>query len=445
MSLNHKPSTSIFPKLIHQIQREDFKLNHRKKAEDFTRQRVLNFVDLMMIQINRLVLSLSVEIEKFLALFANPLNYSKQAFSKARQKLKHSAFIELNEHFVLNYYQHTDFFKQFQEKYLLLAVDGSLVQLPDSEDIGKHFALFQNTNGKGILTGRASLIYDVLNRVILSASLASYKTGERILFNNQYDLLCQQRSESHLKCLFIMDRGYPSFELCKKLDLAEEGFIIRSKADFCREVKAFVEDDIEESDIYLSPRSWYKNGRAKVSKYTEGLNVRVVRLLLSSGKYEYLLTNTEFDIPTLSKLYQLRWGVETCYGFLKEKMQLENFSSKSKEGILQDFHATILTANLSQLLIQEAQQELDEEKEQADQKSKANKHTYQINQNVALGILRDQIPGLFAKPQHLFQNLDKLRKKIKKYKVAIFPDRSFPRNKLKRTRRKFHLTKKRAF
>lgn len=445
MASKNNPSKGIFPNLIQELRSEEFKLTHRKKNQDFSRQRALGFVDLVMIQLNRLILSLSVEIENFLELIATQVNYSKQAFSKARKKLKFSAFVALNERFLLDYYSYTDFLKQFEGKYLLLAVDGSLVQLPESAELAKDFGRWKNQTEKGMVMGRASLIYDVLNRIVLNASLSSCEIGERNLFDTQYELLSQQRLISHLKRLFLLDRGYPSFELCKGLDLGGDVFVIRCKADFCGEVKAFVKEDIAEKNIYLSPRSWYSNGRPKPCKYTEGLNLRVVRVLLPDGTYEYLLSNTQFDIATLSKLYQLRWGVETFYGFLKEKMQLENFSSKNKEGVLQDFHATVLTANLSQLLIQEAQQELDEEKEQEDQKSKGNKYTYQINQNVALGILRNQIPLLFAKPQHLFQKLDRLRKKIKKHKVAIVPERSFPRKKLKRTRRKFHFAKKRPF
>ncbi|MDX2305507.1 MAG: hypothetical protein NW226_22030 [Microscillaceae bacterium] len=109
MASKNNPSKGIFPNLIQELRSEEFKLTHRKKNQDFSRQRALGFVDLVMIQLNRLILSLSLEIENFLELIATQVNYSKQAFSKARKKLKFSAFVALNERFLLDYYSYTDF------------------------------------------------------------------------------------------------------------------------------------------------------------------------------------------------------------------------------------------------------------------------------------------------------------------------------------------------
>ena len=170
------------------------------------------------------------------------------------------------------------------------------------------------------------------------------------------------------------------------------------------------------------------------------LPVRSVRILLSSGEYEYLLTNTTFDKKELSVLYFKRWGIETFYDFIKGNLQLENFSAKTKEGVLQDFFASMLTANLASVLIADAQEELDEE-----QAKKSNKYSYKINKNVAVGILRNNIIALLLNPQNFLERLVTLKKRIKRYKVPIIPARSFVRHKQKRTRRKFHLCKKRAF
>ena len=52
-----------------------------------------------------------------------------------------------------------------------------------------------------------------------------------------------------------------------------------------------------------------RNGASlkKVKNCPDSLEVRIVRILLASGEYEYLLTNTDFDIATLYYLYGLRW------------------------------------------------------------------------------------------------------------------------------------------
>lgn len=430
---------TIFSNLNHLLHSDSFKESHRQSKVDFTRRRVLNFVDLVVIQLNRIVLSLSIEIENFLDFLKNPQTYSKQAFSEARKKLKHSAFIALQEQFLQDYYQQQGLIKLWRDNYLLLACDGSLIQLPESEELAKSFGRWKNQTQKGMIMGRVSLIYDVLNRISLQAKLTNCTTGERLLFEEQFLAIQKSKVVEGFPTLFLMDRGYPSFELMKQLDKEEKLFVIRCKGDFCKEIKQFRLEDLDEKCISLSPRSWQKDGQAKPSKYQENLSLRVVRILLVSGEYEYLLSNTDFDRDTLSELYQLRWGIETYYGFLKETMQLENFSAKTEEGVLQDFHACILTANLCQLLISEAQQEVEQENE-----IKNRKYDYQINQNVAIGILRNRIPYLFGSPLRLNRNLKQLKRKIKRHQIPIISNRHFERKKLKRSRRKFHFSKKRA-
>lgn len=430
----------LFTRLITTMNNSQFKSRHRKFSRDFTRKRVLGFVDLLVIQLRRVVLSLSVELEKFLSFLGDPGSFSKQAFSQARQNLLHTAFLELHEQFVTDYYGAGHHPKLYKGKYQLLAVDGSLLQLPESPTLAHHFGRWKNKSPHLMVMGRLSIIYDVLNRMVLKGQLDANQYGERVQFFQLYQSIEQAGLLSQYPSLFLMDRGYPSFEVCKRLDVNKQFFVIRCRADFCKEVKEFVAEDVDEKLLYLSPKPWQLCGTYYPSAYQEDLQLRVVRILLPSGEYEYLLTNTDFDADTLSELYQLRWGAETFYGFLKQTLQLENFSAKTKEGVLQDCYASLLTANLAQLLIEEAEEEMQQE-----QAGKNNKYRYQINKNVAMGILRDQIPPLFSQLENLASKLELLRKKIKRYKIPIVPGRNFPRKKARRTRRKYHLAKKRAF
>jgi Transposase DDE domain. len=367
---NEKYSALIFTSLATLMQEESFKERHRRFSRYFTRKRVLSFVDLLVLQINRLVLSLSVELSTFLDVIGSPAIVSKQAFSQARQNLSHTAFIELQDEFVKGYYTRKNLVKLYEDKYLLLGVDGSKVQLPNCDELANHFGYSKNNSSKGMVMGRLSVVYDLVNEIILGGKFTSLSIGERRHFFDLYQRFKVLGLLHDFKPLYLMDRGYPSFELCKRLDLDGAAFVIRCKASFCKETKAFVASGQAEQRLYLSPRSWHKGGKAKESPYAQGLELRIVRVLLKSGEYKYLLTNTDLSIEQLSELYQLRWGVETLYSFLKEKMQLENFSSKTTEGVLQDCYASLLTANLSQILIQEAQEELDQE-----QALKKNKHT----------------------------------------------------------------------
>ena len=57
-----------------------------------------------------------------------------------------------------------------------------------------------------------------------------------------------------------------------------------------------------------------------------------VKILLENGNLEVLATNlsqTEFHTEEIKELYHMRWGIETAYETLKNRLQLENFTGYS--------------------------------------------------------------------------------------------------------------------
>ncbi len=68
-------------------------------------------------------------------------------------------------------------------------------------------------------------------------------------------------------------------------------------------------------------------GMAWVTLCQDGrtLQIRVIKVALSSGEMETLLTNlSEKHLPAAEagELYFKRWGIETAYDTLKSKLQL---------------------------------------------------------------------------------------------------------------------------
>lgn len=158
-----------------------------------------------------------------------------------RKKLNFTAFIAINDEFTKHYYQEKPLIELWNQEYLLVACDGSLIQLPESKELADDFGRWKNHIGSGMVMSRASLLYDVVHRITLAAELTPCTTGERELFMKHY-----QQSEKLLSShtpIFLMDRGYPSFELCKDLDKEKKKFVIRCKAGFCKEVAAFAAQD----------------------------------------------------------------------------------------------------------------------------------------------------------------------------------------------------------
>ena len=81
------------------------------------------------------------------------------------------------------------------------------------------------------------------------------------------------------------------------------------------------------------------------------LPFRMVRLEVEEGKYETLVTNTDYSIQELKNLYASRWGIETSFRDLKYSVGLVNFHAKKKEGILQEIFARFTNFNFCRWVI----------------------------------------------------------------------------------------------
>jgi hypothetical protein len=127
-------------------------------------------------------------------------------------------------------------------------------------------------------------------------------------------------------------------------------------------VKAFLEsgnysDIVDFSCIEKSLRRCRKD---KIS--TGSLRLRLVRVELPSGEPKILVSSftdlKTYPKPLFSNLYHQRWGVEEDYKVLKNRLNIENYSSVSVEGILQDLHAKLLIKNLSAAAIHDVKRKI---------------------------------------------------------------------------------------
>ena len=114
-------------------------------------------------------------------LAADPVTAS--AFSQARYQLQHTAFIELNQQAVVESRYREASFRTFWG-FRILAIDGSKVLLPDTEDVREAFGTIAYSNGKDAqIQGErpyalASVLYDVLNRIALDATMGRADADE---------------------------------------------------------------------------------------------------------------------------------------------------------------------------------------------------------------------------------------------------------------------------
>ena len=140
---------------------EEFLERHRRNPKDFSRQRILTFCTVILFLINMIKRALQDELDEYFKLLEQgqvaQRVVTKSAFCQARQKLKHTAFIELNQSQVAYYYEH--FEPQSWQGWRLLAIDGALCDIPDTPALRDHFGFWGSRHGSGCVKARQSQLF----------------------------------------------------------------------------------------------------------------------------------------------------------------------------------------------------------------------------------------------------------------------------------------------
>lgn len=363
--------------------------------------------------------SLSLEIVNFTNAF-NEYNtmklssFTQSAFIQSRNKIKPEVFKHLNSTIVDEFYTDNDLSIKLWKGFRLLAVDGSRINLPDTKELADKFGLSKNQTKTVTVQARCSVLYDVLNNFVLDSKLTSLSIGESTIAKEH--LLKAQVGD-----LIIYDRGYPSFALIHEHNELNIDFLFRVKVGFSNVVKAFVESNKTSQIVEIKP-SQNQSFEDKKYRKNETLKVRLVRVKLKDGSIEILMTsllNSKiFKSNTFQELYFKRWGVETYYNELKNKLKVEYFSGYSYNTIQQDFYVAIFVSNIQTLIVNDLEDEINEQ-------NKGRKLKYKVNSNLSYGFLKDRIIALFQANEDVENELKTL---FKKHLIPIRPLRKNKRD-----------------
>ena len=359
-----------------------FKIRHRQSEADFSRLRVLTFELVLILVLRNSVKSLQLVVNEAMSwLQHSPVTGS--AYSQARYKLKYTAFIELNQKAVVEPVYAEKDYQRFWG-YRILGVDGSKIRLPDNEAVRDEFGTIRYSNGQDtVIKGKhpyalASVLYDVLNRVTLTAELARADAYE-------VDLAVKHLAYTNTEDLLIMDRNYPSYRMLAALRHGERAFVIRCSTASFGVARQMLKGQGSDSQIVTLTPCAKQAPLIHQLGLPASIKVRFVRVRLDTGEWEVLVTSLldEMCYPShaFKELYYLRWGVETFYGLIKTRLEVENFTGVGVEAIRQDFFSTLYLSGLESLLTEPAQQQLHE---------KETKHPQQVNRVVSFNAIKDQ-------------------------------------------------------
>jgi hypothetical protein len=400
---------------------EDFRSRHRQKPNDFVRNRLLPFHDLIYFLLNMNNKSYQDELDRYYqAVYHSEIPERvlfKGNLSKARAKLKFEAFLELNRHLTDFYYDR--FQPETWHGFNLMGIDGSTGRVPDEPEIAAHFGVWHSTKGETPCPlARVSQMFDVLNKITVDAIISPKSDGERELAAFHFLKLQPQD-------LLLLDRGYPAhwlFSLALSLGV---NFCARISYKRWRVVKQFYQSGKKEQIVKIdaSPESYRKCFEMGIDK--KPIRVRLLRVELSSGETEILATSLtdmeKYPYDLFPDLYHLRWAVEEDYKVLKYRLQVENFSGKTVASVYQDFHAKVFSKNLAAVIASIA-------REAIRRKSEPLKFKHQINFAQALSKMKNTIVLLFKRPIEEVRILvEKLRILFIRTTEPVRPGRKFPR------------------
>ncbi len=397
-------------------------LTYRVSEKDFTRARKLPFEGLVLCMLKLLRQNIQIELNAYFnsirtAVSNKVISITSSAFVQSRKKLKPDLFYDLNAFITNDYYIDNDERVKLYKGHRLLSVDGSTIQLPLNEDTIKEYGTFNNhKQTNDVVIGRVSIMYDLLNEMVLDGKLCHFSIGE-VTLSRQHIALAQEND------IVIMDRAYPSFESMYEMQTRKIHFIYRCRTSFSNQVIKFYESNKTDEIVTIQP---VQNHSFKNLPYTkdETIKVRMIKVILPSGDIEVLMTSLlNKDIYTTNEfgsLYTTRWGVETYYNRFKNIIGVESFSGTSNQFIQQEFNCALYMSNMQSILTKDAQDE-------ADEKYQGRVYEYKINASLSLSFIRSRLIELFTQNKNSEEILKELKELFVRNVIPIRPNRKFER------------------
>lgn len=410
--MNIKLLTSILQSSNKLILSEEF-LTRNRIGNAFTRSGKLSFPNLIYFVLQSSHKSIPINYSQFLDKFSSercPF-VSKQAISKAKQGISHNAFLELFRLSVKQFYLEAPCLHTWNG-FHIYAIDGSTVQIPESKENYEVFGGNPNKTEKISPLASVSVLYDVMNDILVDVSLHSYRYNERDSAKSHIDFLPEFPNS-----LVLFDRGYPSEDMFRYLTSKGILFLMRVPKTFKKAISE------QKDSLFTYPGSHNK----------QALTLRSIHFLLEDGSTEYLVTNlTSEQMATgnFPDLYQLRWGVESKYRELKNRMEIEAFNSIKPVSIRQEFFAAMYLSNLAAIIKSESDLNI--------VVSASSKHDYQSNRSYILNQIKNCIIRLLRSPLSICSELlFRIIEESSKIRSIVRPNRKFGRYR-KHTRRRYY-------
>jgi hypothetical protein len=402
---------------------------HRVSENDFTRKSALSLPNLIALFLNTSHRSIKAELDNFF-LKKDPKSFGKQlltkgAFTKARSKLKETAFTELLHKCVSCFYREVP--QQLRSSwhgFRTLAVDGSDLVLPDYPALVDTFGVQTNTSTVSLPMAKLSFLYDTCLDMPVDVQLDRKHASER-------DLAVNHLAQTHENDLMLYDRGYYAYWFALLHVLHKREFCFRLRGNANTQVSHFIDSGRKQAVITLDGTQGMQQKAREKGLDIVSVRVRLIRIKTAKGSYVLMtsLTDTRrYPAKHFYDLYHLRWRVEEGYKKQKAFLDVEDFSGRTVHSIKQDVHASALVQALVAM-------ECFASKGYVRAKAGMRKNSYKINFAEAIQSFKRKIIDMLS-CQLSTSDVYKRLKAMARNLTIIKPDRSFEREKVRCRRKK---------
>jgi hypothetical protein len=360
---------------------------------------------------------------------------SASAYSQARAKLKHTAFMALNRDVLLpTFYapseEEGDIEARYWRGFRLIGIDGSDLVLPNSPELlaifgGRSFKIANRHKPSEYITGKrpgalAVVSYDLLNNLAIDARLQTCCSDETVGALSMIQDLAPND-------VVITDRGFVSYQYMASCHQQQRHFITRAPKSMYTHLQALARSSPEKSARATIPMPYHNRAAMQALGLPETITIRCLLIDLPTGEEEVLFTSLldteQYPSEEFGQLYITRWREETYFDRLKNVMNIELFSGLSEESMYQDFWATLLISNMETVFSADAQEILDA-------KPAENLYQQQVNHCVAFSTVRRDAMELLLSPAHSTDELlAQLTVLFLQTPVPRRPNRRFPHTK----------------
>jgi hypothetical protein len=245
----------------------------RQRENSFTRKRKMTFPSAVTFMLDMRKTTLQTRLNIFFDHNGEGEPMSQQAFSKLRNNFDHTPFVTMLKALVQKEYS-GDYELPLWNGYHIFGVDGSFLQLPRNEEMYRGFG----THGQKEQCPCAgiSVLFDVLHGWVLDPIITTAGMNERTECENHIEFLCRELPYIADKSIVLLDRGYPSQGLFKKLQDFGVKYAARCNSAFVSEVNNAPMGD-------------------SIVTLKNGIVVRIIKFVLPTGETETLATNL-FDL-----------------------------------------------------------------------------------------------------------------------------------------------------